>query len=82
MYNRYKPVKYTIIFINKMAFEIDSSSIIASFTQELTRSTKGRGIASLVWVHSRIIFEGEDRDSAGHVMPHGPTEHYKTVPKN
>jgi hypothetical protein len=38
----------TIIFIDKIAFEIDSSSIIAGFTQESTRSTKGRRITSLV----------------------------------
>jgi hypothetical protein len=38
----------TIIFIDKMAFEIDSSSIIAGFTQESTRFTKGRKITSLV----------------------------------
>jgi hypothetical protein len=38
----------TIIFINKMAFKINSSSIIAGFIQELTYSTKGCGITSLV----------------------------------
>ena len=31
-----------------MASKINYSSIIASFTQESTRSTKGRGITSLV----------------------------------
>jgi hypothetical protein len=51
---------YTIIFIDKMASKIDSSSIIAGSTQELTRSTKGRGIISLVWVYSRTALEGED----------------------
>jgi hypothetical protein len=37
-----------IIFINKMASKIDSSSIIAGFTQELTRFIKGYKITSLV----------------------------------
>ena len=43
-----------------MASKIDSSSIIAGSTQELTRSTKGRGITSPVQVHSRTALEGED----------------------
>ena len=43
-----------------MAFEINSSSIIAGSTQESTRSTKGRGITSPVWVYSRTALEGKD----------------------